>query len=135
MNLSLTNNTDEPEVIGTPDGSWAGALTPNTPLDFNSDATVLVIGDKPEMREQLERAAGTLSGVVKHLLTLVFGRKQQAEASAVVEVVSVTVLNRGAQPVRVILGEGVADLVIEPGASTLCFARGYLEMRELGAPD
>ena len=133
MQLSLTNNNNEPEVIGTPDGTWTDALTPGTPYDLNNEsAEVVIIGDKPDVREQFAQAASVLSGVVRHLVDLVAGRKAQAEAANKVEHVSVTILNRGSQAVRVILGNGTADTTINPGGSQICMALGYLEIRELG---
>jgi hypothetical protein len=133
MQLSLTNNTDEPEIIGTPDGSWTDALTPGTSYDLDNEAAgVVIIGDKPDVREQFAQAASTLTGMVRHLVDLVAGRKQQAEAAHKVEQVSVTILNRGAEAVRVILGNGTTDTTIRPGGSQTCMAPGYIEIRELG---
>jgi len=133
VNLSLTNTTQEPETIAAPDGSFADALTPGTPYDLNNAAEVLVIGDKPDVREQLQQAASVITGVVKHLLMLIAGRKQQQQYAA--ELVDVTILNRGEKAVRVILGDGTTDVEIEPGESTRCKALGYLELRELGDLD
>lgn len=135
MKLSLTNNTNEPEAIVDPGGTWADALMPNTPLNVDNDSTVLVIGDKPDVREQLQQAAQTFTGMVKQALTLIAGRKQHARAASKAEQVSTTILNRGAQAVRVILGDGTTDTTIAPGGSQLCSAAGYLEVRELaGTP-
>lgn len=136
MQLSLTNNTQEPEAIAAPDGSFADALTPGTPYDFSNDAAqVLVIGDKPDVREQLQQAAGVLSGIAKHLLTLIAGRKQQAQAANVNETVDVTILNRGAKSIRVNLGDGVTDQQVDAGQSATVRALGYVELRELGDLD
>jgi len=135
MQLSLTNNTDEPEVIADPGGTWADALTPNTPYDMDNGLTVVIIGDKPDVREQLEQAASVLTGITKHLVSLIAGRRAHAQAINKPEYVSTTILNRGGQPVRVILGDGTTDVTINPGGSKVCAAGGYLELRELsGAP-
>lgn len=132
MNLSLTNTTDDPEAIADPKGTWADALMPNTPLDMDNDLQVVIVGDKPDVREQLEQAGQVVTGLVKNLLTLISGRKKHAVDANKVEVVSVNILNRGAQAVRVILGDGTTDVEIAPGGSKLCSAAGYLEVRELG---
>lgn len=132
MKLSLTNMTNEPESVADPAGTWADALNPNTPLDVDNDLGVLIIGDKPDVREQLEQAGKTVGVLVMHLLTLIRGRKQHAQATNKPEQVSTTILNRGAQAVRVILGNGTTDTTIAPGGSQLCSAAGYLELRELG---
>jgi hypothetical protein len=132
MQLSLTNNTDEPEVIADPDGTWADALTPNTPYDMDNDLTVVIVGDKPDVREQIQQAAKVVTGVAKHMLALIAGRQAHAQATQKPAQVSAIILNRGGEPVRVILGNGTTDTVINPGGSNTCMAPGYLEIRELG---
>lgn len=132
MQLSLTNNTEQPEVVGDPEGSWVDVLNPGTPFTMQNDLQVIVIGDKPTVREQFQQAADVVGALVRKVVQLVQGRKVAAQDAERTESVSVTILNRGQKAVRVILGDGVTDKEIAPCGSALCSAAGYVEVRELG---
>lgn len=133
MYLTLTNTTNEPEAIGTPDGDFVDVLQTQTPYDFHQDEVdVLLIGDKPTVREQFETAFQRMGSVARHLLTLIAGRKKHAVDAGRPELVNVAIANHGANAVRVILGDGTTDITIEPGQTQACSAAGYLELRELG---
>jgi hypothetical protein len=134
MYLTLTNITEEPEAAATPDGAFAIVLHSHTPTSFNQEAEgVLVIGDKPDLRETVEQAAGALEQLVRDLVHRILGRKRHAEQrTGKPEDVRVVIANHGANPVRVILGDGVRDVEVPPGSQQTCSASGYLELRELG---
>lgn len=137
MNLTLTNTASEPEAIITPDGSFAAVLEPQTPYDLNSeDASVLIVGDKPSVREQLQEGLAVIEETVKAIITKIAERKdahQQRIGEA--EPVRVTIANHGSKDVRVILGTGAVDVTIAAGTSQPCGAPGYVEIRELGDLD
>lgn len=135
MHLTITNNGPESEAIGTPDGSFVDALPPGTGYEVNNDEGVLIIGDKPTIREQFEQAASVVTTAVRHVITAVFGRKQAARDAGASETVAVSISNHGPNPVRVILGDGATDITVEAGATAGASALGYLELRELGTLD
>ncbi len=133
MYLTLTNTTDEPEAIGAPDGSFTDVLQSQTPYDLRKDeVTVLVIGDKPDVRQQFEEAGARLGSVARQLFSLIAGRKKHAVDAGQPELVSTHIDNHGTKAVRVIFGDGVTDHDIAAGGSLSCTAAGYLEVRELG---
>lgn len=134
MYLTLTNMGAEPEAIMSPDGSYTSVLQPHTPAQVRDEAgDVLVIGDKPDLRETFAQAAQVLASIARQLLELIAGRKRQSEQrTGKPEEVSISIANHGGQPLRVILGDGVTDITVNPGTTQLCTAAGYLEVRELG---
>lgn len=136
MNLTLTNTTADPEAIGDPEGTWTDVLQSNTPYEYDNDEAVdvLIIGDKPDTREQFARAAEVVSETVRKLLALIAQRKKVGHHEVRLEEhVCVIIANHGGHAVRVILGNGVDDITIEPATSAACSAKGYLELRELGS--
>lgn len=135
MYLTLTNTTQEAEAIGTPDGDWVDVLQPGAAYGYNDEAQVLIVGDKPDVREQFERAGEILGSVARKLLTLIAGRKQHAQRSGRLEHVTVAVANHGTNQVRAILGDGTTDVVVDPGKTVSLTAPGYIELRELGQLD
>lgn len=136
MYLTLTNTGPEPEALSVPGGDEVDVLHTNAAFDFNDDEVgVLVVGDRPDLRDQFKRAAQVISAAAKQLLTLIAGRKQHALDAGRPELVSVHIANHGPNAVRVILGDGTKDTEIAAGASMACSAPGYLELRELGTLD
>lgn len=134
MYLTLTNLGDEPELLATPSGDYTAALQPGQPLDVADDARdVLLVGDKPDALENIQRGLATLGAIARHILEAIIGRKRDtAERYGQPERVRVSIENHGAQAVRVILGDGVTDVQVQPGTAQVCEAVGYLELRELG---
>lgn len=126
MRLTLTNLGNEPEVVAAPDGSYTEALQPRVAVDIDGEALdVLIIGDKPDVREQIKTAGATL----RALLEAIFARKTAAPQT---EVVQVIIANHGGDAVRVIQGDGKTEQTVAPGSQKTLSAPGYLELRELG---
>lgn len=133
MFLTLTNVGTEPEPLVSPDGTLATVLHSHVAFDLRAeDVGVAVIGDKPDMRDVIRTAAGALGKVARELLTLILGRKQHAEQRGESEEVAINIANHGGNPVRVILGDGVTDVTVNPGTARTLKAPGYMEIRELG---
>ena len=77
MHLTLTNVADEPEAIAAPDGSFANALNIQTAYALRDKiASVRVIGDKPDVNEQVQRAAALLADTAQVPMMTTAGRKQ-----------------------------------------------------------
>lgn len=137
MNLTLTNTgAVAVPVASTDEGGWVDALEPNIGYEVNRPGTtVIVVGDKPDVREQLQQAASIMSTLAQKLLTAIAGRKENVgETPIVAETVSVDIRNNSSSnAVRVILGDGTTDMTIQHGAIQNCTAKGYLELRELGS--
>jgi hypothetical protein len=145
MYLTLTNTGDEPEIAaGLTSGgislsgfsrggtAWTEVLEPGEPLDSTTDVQIVVIGDKPSVRTQIEQGLATATEAVKELADAIRDRRRPAISGDGPPHVSVTIANHGGNTVRVILGDGVNDTTIQPGQSVACTAPGYLELRELG---
>jgi len=134
MYVTLTNLGDEPELLTSPDGSLAVALHSHTPYQLNQEATtVLIVGDKPDLRDKVEHSARALGSIVRDLIELIVGRKKHAERrTGKVEDVRIVVANHGTNTVRAILGDGTTEQAIEGGSQRTLTAPGYVELRELG---
>ena len=132
MNLTLTNNGADALPIFAPKGGWVDALEPGVPLGVNDDQMVLIIGDKPDVREQLEQAANVLSEVARRAIEAYQNRTKPDTSTAPLAIVRVQIENLGANAVRVLLGNGTDDFAVAPGDTETCVAAGYLELRELG---
>lgn len=136
MYVTLTNNGPEPEQIGTPDGDWVDALHTAQPFDVNDEHVgVVIVGDKPDVRDQFARAAQVVGDVVRKLLSLIAGRKQHAQDAGQPELVTLMIANHGTNALRVQLGGGTNEQQVAPGASLSVTAPGYIELRELGTLD
>src|SRR4051812_7483491 len=134
MYITLTNTSDDTELVSSPDGKVLAPLYAQTPWQINDDgATVLLVGDKPGMAEVVEAAGRAVGTILHKLIQLVLGRKGHAvENTGHPEEVRIAVSNHGPRDVRVILGDGVNDVTIGAGATKTCIAVGYIELRELG---
>lgn len=134
MNLTLTNKTATPVTVASPDEEgWVDVLHPEVGYEVNRPATtVIIIGDKPDFREQLAQAKDVLSAVARKLVAAITGSDTATPLAATAEAVSVDVQNNGENDVRVILGDGVSDITVAHAAMQNCAAKGYLELRELG---
>jgi hypothetical protein len=130
MNLSLTNtgNITVPIIAG----EWADVLPTNAPFTFDRADLVAVIGDKPGVRDQFERAFDVLSDTAKALLEAFQNRTRPDMPTDDTLMVTVMIHNLGTNAVRVILGDGVTDATVAPGTTYAGTGRGYLELRELG---
>lgn len=133
MNLTLTNNGPwAVPVISTDDDGYAESLEPNYPLQVdNDDVLVLIVGNKPSVTEQIQQAADTIADFVKDIVTAWQENNNKATSSDEASV-KVAIKNDGENAVRCILGDGVTDTTIEPGATYDATAWGYVELRELG---
>jgi hypothetical protein len=146
MYLTLTNTGDEPEIAaGLTSGgislsgisrggtAWTEVLDPGEPLDTANEVQIVVIGDKPSVRTQVEQGLATATEAVKELADAIRDRRRPAISGEGPPPVSVNIANHGGNAIRVILGDGVNDTTIPPGKSASCTAPGYLELRELGS--
>lgn len=136
MRLTITNKAAAPvPVMSNDGGGWVQAAEPGAPLDIDrDDSDVIIVGDKPSVTEQIQQGLQVLAKTVKALVAAwrKHHEKQTASPEAVALPVSVDFQNRGANPVRAILGDGVTDVNILPGALYHAEAPGYVELRELG---
>jgi hypothetical protein len=146
MKLVLTNtgSTAIPVIEPTPGNvirgragreereGWIEILQPNQPLTVDEGTSVLVIGDKPSVREQFERAYVVLTESAQALLQAYHNRTRPDMPTDDTQTVNVTIQNNGQNAVRVILGDGVTDVTVAAGAVQDASAKGYLELRELG---
>ena len=74
MKLTLTNQGAEALPIYAPKNDWADALFEGVPMSIDDDTVVLIIGDKPDVRDQLEQAAHVLSEVARRVIDAVTNR-------------------------------------------------------------
>lgn len=134
MNLTITNLADEPEAMATPDGSLAVVLHTQQPYTMSDEAVqVVVIGDKPSVRDAFAQAANALEEMARRLLAVIMGRKKHTQdRTGKPEEVRVAIANHGANPVRAVLGDGTTDRTVNPGSTATLTAPGYIEVRELG---
>lgn len=149
MNLTLTNNGPEAVTVsgiespsvtlgesglaGSRGGTaWTDVLNPGDPWETTGDDTVIVVGDKPSVREQIEQGLATATSAVKELYAAIRGRRKPVIEGEPPPEVTLLIANHGTNAVRVILGDGVTDMTVAPGTSMPCIAPGYLELRELG---
>ena len=132
MKLRLTNTSSAAvPLISTEGEGFAEALGPQMPYSLDDpDIDVLVIGDKPSVREQLGEGLGVLKDSIAALLTA-WRSRSQLRAGEQTPVVKVTVENEGENAVRVLLG-GSASYDVASGEAYEAEAMGYLELRELG---
>lgn len=133
MKLTLTNQGAEALPIYAPKNDWADALFEGVPMSIDDDTVVLIIGDKPDVRDQLEQAAHVLSEVARRVIDAVTNRvKPDTSTAPLPAKVTVLIENTGLSAVRVLLGNGTDDFEVAAGDTETCIAAGYLELRELG---
>lgn len=138
MQLTITNTGTEDQAIGSPDGAFVDVLQPGVGKSVSNEAEVLIIGDKPSVRDQFARAGAILAATARAIYDAIMARQEQARASAnvePVETITVSISNHGSNPVRVTLGDGVTDITVDAGATSAASAPGYIELRELGTLD
>src|SRR4030095_5535016 len=132
MKLSLLNKGTESVLVVDSDGNIVDALEPQLPYEIDDPATVLVIGDKPDLREQLAQAKDVLSKVAQKIIAAISGRVSPSLQGSVSETITVSVRNSGGETVRAIRGDGKTDMTIAPGSTQDVMSMGYIELRELG---
>jgi|SRR5882672_3891222 len=130
MKLTLTNFG--PIAVPLIAGDQVDPLEPGTAFNYDGGESVAVIGDKPSVRTQFQQAYDVLSATAKALLEAFQTRTAPNMPTDDTATVNITIQNNGANAVRVILGDGVTDFNLAPGAIQDATAKGYLELRELG---
>ena len=138
MMLNVTNLGDAAELLASPDGSLVLGLEPGVTLPVDQPShDVMILGDKPDARETIERGAKGIAEVIERVVRVVFNRKRARESRNYPEAESVVfeVENLGASPIRAILGDGVTDQTIAAGGMATLTSAGYVELRELGLVD
>lgn len=133
MKLTLTNNQNHPVPIMSDQGEgFADELQPSQAYELDRSETVFVIGNKPNVTEQITTGLAAIAATVKRMVATWQGRNNSTtshEAAAV----NVTIINHDEKDVRVILGDGTTDATAAgQGARYEAIAWGYVELRELG---
>lgn len=134
MNLAIDNMGQESLPVSVIDGGTpqvdevAGGVT----YYVRDDSTIVIVGHKPDLEEQLRTAGEVLVETLRHIVTAIAGRGQVAPQELLKQSLTVSIENNGDNPVRVILGDGVSDTTVQPGAIYTASAQGYVEIRELG---
>ena len=133
MKLTLTNNQNHAvPIMSAEDKGFADELPPSEAYNFDGPTTVLIIGNKPSVTEQIEQGLKTIAATVKKLLTA-WMAKNNSLALPEGAAVNVTIINNGEKAVRVILGDGTTDATVAgQGERYEATAWGYVELRELG---
>jgi hypothetical protein len=132
MNLVISNRGNEAvPVMSTDEGGWCESALPGEPLTLTKDKTNdLVIGDKPDVSEQIRQGLGVAAKALKEILHL---RKPTPQTTgAALPEVNCIIGNNGPNTIRVILGDGQSDAEVAPGVNYSASAPGYIEIRELG---
>jgi len=135
MMLNVTNLGDETETIAAPTGTpYIVALEPGVTLAVDEPShSVLILGDKPELREALARIATAVAHTARRILDAIIDRRRSLEAHRHPTAgVVFEVENLGATSIRAILGDGVTEKTLAAGALEVLTAAGYVELRELG---
>ncbi len=132
MFLTLNNKTANNIVVASEDeGGWVEALRPNEPEVISRPGSdVIIIGDKPDVIDNIRQGLRTLSTLVLNLLAALVDRRSRGGVAP--EPLEVEITNKGSRPVRVILGDGVTDYELASDETYLASAAGYIELRELG---
>src|SRR5262245_19813488 len=130
MKLTITNTGDIAVPITS--GENTAVLEEGVPYELDGP-TVAIIGLKPSIREQFERAYHVLTESARALLEAFQNRTKPDMPKDDTPTVAATIQNHGVNAVRVILGDGVTDETVAPGTVLMTSAKGYLELRELGS--
>lgn len=131
MKLVLTNKGTTAQLVTDPDGANVNGVEPGATLTINDERQVLIVGDKPSVREQIETALNVAAEFVKKIIETIIGRRDGLQSDTP-DTVVFDIANQGDHDVRVILGDGVTDQTLPAGLGTTFSASGYLELRELG---
>lgn len=128
MNVTITNLSDL--AMSITDGEWVDVIGPKAAFT-TGEATVLILGDKPSVREQIEAGLKAIGEVAKRVLEWMARRAQPLEGHTPAPI-AVSINNTGVNAVRVILDDGVTDEELAAGATQTFQANDYIELRELG---
>jgi hypothetical protein len=129
MNIVLTNHMSYPVPVMTSDeGGWCESAAPGVPLTIAGDEGVIIVGDKPNVSENILEGLHTALEALKAFIKL---QKPKKDGEAV-ENLSFTIGNNGPNAIRVILGDGTTDEEVPPGMNYSARSPGYIEIRELG---
>lgn len=133
MNLAIDNMAQESTPVAVMDGSTpkVDEISAGVTYYVRDDSTVVIVGHKPDLEEQLRMAGAVLVETFRRIRDAIAGRGGNTGA-AVPESMNLSIDNNGDLPVRVILGDGVNDRTLQPGANFMAQCKGYVEIRELG---
>jgi hypothetical protein len=134
MELTITNLGTAGTVISVVDGAAPKVeeLGAGVSTFVTGDCTVAIVGDKPDLAEQLGQAAAIMGELLRKILAKLRARQEGRAAVEATPLVHIAIDNRGRLPVRAILGDGITDETIAPGQRTEAKCKGYIELRELG---
>jgi len=133
MILTLTNQAAHAvPIMSTDEGGWSASLEPGVSWALPYiDSSVVIIGNKPSVTEQIQQGLATIAKTVKALIATWQAHNNNLNEASEAGV-KVAITNGGTQAVRVILGDGVHDYSVSPNETYQAQAWGYLELRELG---
>lgn len=129
MNLAITNQSHIDLPVIDPQNDWNDVIEPGDVLNTGDMTLVLILGDKPSVRQQVEQGITVLLKVVRAALERWRDQAQQQDDSLSVYAL---IHNDGDKSVRCILDDGVTEVTIAPGEEFQAQAKLYIELRELG---
>jgi hypothetical protein len=135
MELTITNLGTAGTVLSTVNGSAPKVeeLGAGMSTFVTGDCTIAIVGDKPDLAEQLGQVAAILGELLQKILAKLRARQKGRAPIEPAPLVHIAIDNRrGRLPVRAILGDGITDAQIAPGLCTELQGEGYIELRELG---
>jgi len=134
MKLMILNGSAAGTVVTVVDGSKPGVeeLGAQAMTTVEGDCTVVVVGDKPDLADQLEQAAQTIAALLRKILQKIRARALGRAQIEPEPVLYLSLANNGKLPIRVILGDGVTDEQLEALGTMKVECKGYVELRELG---
>ena len=132
--LIIGNASPASTVVTVVDGSKPGVeeLGSSALTTVEGDCTVVVVGDKPDLAEQMSRAKETIGDLLRKILDKI-NRHKEGRASALEPEAELllTLANNGKLPLRVIMN-GEMGQHLEPLGTMKVQCMGYVELRELG---
>jgi L-fucose isomerase-like protein len=134
MNIVITNRANEAvPVLSSDEGGWAEVVEPGTPLTiFRENTDVIIIGDKPDVSEQIKEGLGVVKKAVDKVRETLTAKPKDKGTMPTTDEVNVVIGNNGPNFIRVILGDGKTASDVPVGISYEAKAKGYVEVRELG---
>ncbi len=134
MNLAIDNVGQQDLPIAVIDGDTPKVDEVNSGVTYyvRDDSTVVIVGHKPDLEEQLKTAGQVLIDTLRSIVARIAGNTTGGPQSLPEQTIAVSIENFGDNAVRVILGDGVSDTTVQPGATYMASAKGYVEIRELG---
>ncbi len=134
MNLAIDNVGQQDLPIAVIDGDTPKVDEVNSGVTYyvRDDSTVVIVGHKPDLEEQLKTAGQVLIDTLRSIVARIAGNTTGGPSALPEQTVVLSIENFGDNAVRVILGDGVSDTTVQPGATYMASAKGYVEIRELG---